>query len=88
MLPLSTAQAAAIGAGLLGLSQRAADLRRHAAACPAEHTALTAEALCVERIALDLTSLIERLSAAGLADKSSPAAPAGCNGQGGSPTRD
>lgn len=74
MLPLPVEQAAAIGAGLLGLSQRAADLRRHAAACPAEHTAL------------DLTSLIERLSAAGLAE-SSPAAPAVATGQGGSPTR-
>lgn len=77
MLPLPGHLRLEIGAGLLGLSQRAADLR-HAAADttdPTRHTALTAEALVVETLVTALDAYIARFADA-TADTERPAAPA------------
>lgn len=76
MLPLPGHLRLEIGAGLLGLSQRAADLR-HAAADttdPTRHTALTAEALVVETLVTALDAYIARFADA-TADTERPVAP-------------
>lgn len=76
MLPLPGHLRLEIGAGLLGLSQRAADLR-HAAADttdPTRHTALTAEALVVETLVTALDAYIARFADA-TADTERPAPP-------------
>lgn len=78
MLPLPPVQHEGIAVGILALSQRAADLRRHAATLTGEeHTAAMRETLVVETLvtALDsyVSAYVSRLDA--VADTERPVAP-------------
>lgn len=58
-LPLPRAQREGLAVGILALSQRAADLRRHAATLTgAEHTAAMRETLVVETLVVALDSYV------------------------------
>lgn len=78
MLPLPPVQREGLAVGILALSQRAADLRRHAATLTgAEHTAATREALIVETLVVALDSYVSAYvtRADATADTERPAAP-------------
>jgi len=79
MLPLPPVQREGIAVGILALSQRAADLRRHAATLTGEeHTAATREALVVETLVTALDSYVSGYvtPADATADTERPPAPA------------
>lgn len=79
MLPLPPVQREAIAVGTLALSQRAADLRHHAATLTGdEHTAATREALIVETLVVALDAYVSAYitAADATADTERPAAPA------------